>query len=84
MNLRTQPDLEVACDKQKINPTKHAINLEIQWLVVIPKKNKNKETLSLSLSHTHTHHLSATNVHTANVKILPKEEASQGGKWISR
>ena len=50
MNLRTQPDLELACDKQKINPTQHAINLEIQWLVVIPKKIKIKK---LSLSHTH-------------------------------
>ena len=50
MNLRTQPDLELACDKQKINLTQHAINLEIQWLVVIPKKIKIKK-LSLSLTH---------------------------------
>ena len=50
MNLRTQPDLELACDKQKINPTQRAINLEIQWLVVIHKKIKLKK---LSLSHTH-------------------------------
>ena len=50
MNLRTQPDLELACDKQKINPTQHAINLEIQWLVVIPKKIKIKK---LSLTRTH-------------------------------
>ena len=50
MNLHTQPDLELACDKQKINPTQHAINLEIQWLVVIPKKIKIKK---LSLTRTH-------------------------------
>ena len=76
VNLRTQPDLELACDKQKINPTQHAINLEIQWLVVIPKKIKIKK---LSFSHTHTHHLSATNVHTVMSKyFLKKRHLNEG------